>query len=311
MTQSPNFSLNLNNLTSALLTQEAQNSSPENSDTDFNNGRWTYTEHLNFLKGCIQYGNNWKKVEDCVQSRKSSQIRSHAQKYLIKLKKQFTKDDPIFLDAVLNKKMTKHNKYKCSEETTKAMLEELEKEKPDFNKIDKTIIEIFAFANTFINTKTEIIIPKTPIAKKEKDSSIIFNCQKVPKKDGLDDYINNCLESYDFNKFNQLLNLYHNGKYKTLVKKLCCNEYLMANFYFDYSLMFPWYNEFFNNLINQNALKLVNIPAELLGIKTADDANMERSQVAEEDEKMGNCLEEDIKVDSCVSERKGKNVNEE
>lgn len=302
MTQTPDLNLSINNLTSALIDQDAQNTSQDNSSIDFNNGRWTYSEHLNFLKGCIQYGNNWKKVEDCVQSRKSSQIRSHAQKYLIKLKKQFTKDDPIFLDQILNKKMTKHNKYKCSEETTKEMLEELEKDKPDFNKIDRTIIEIFAFANTFVNTKTEIIIPnpKPPVVKKEKESSIIFNCQKVPKKDGLDDFINSCLESYDFNKFTQLLNLYHNIKYKALIKKLCSNELLINNFYFDYSLMYPWYNEFFNNLINSNALnasKYSNASDDFIQFGIEQDHSLKAEEIEEDRKNDGNYNKEEEKKD--------------
>lgn len=52
-----------------------------------NNGRWRRNEHIRFLGGCLQYGNNWKKVETYVRTRTSTQIRSHAQKYLKKLEK--------------------------------------------------------------------------------------------------------------------------------------------------------------------------------------------------------------------------------
>jgi SHAQKYF class myb-like DNA-binding protein len=54
-----------------------------------NNGRWETSEHLRFLGGCLQYGNNWKKVETYVRTRTSTQIRSHAQKYLKKLEKKY------------------------------------------------------------------------------------------------------------------------------------------------------------------------------------------------------------------------------
>lgn len=54
-----------------------------------NNGRWATNEHLRFLGGCLQYGNNWKKVETYVRTRTSTQIRSHAQKYLKKLEKKY------------------------------------------------------------------------------------------------------------------------------------------------------------------------------------------------------------------------------
>ena len=60
-----------------------------------NNGRWGREEHLRFLAGCLQYGNNWKKVETYVKTRTSTQIRSHAQKYLKKLdKKYYSKNAP-------------------------------------------------------------------------------------------------------------------------------------------------------------------------------------------------------------------------
>ena len=54
-----------------------------------NNGRWRVNEHMRFLGGCLQYGNNWKKVETYVRTRTSTQIRSHAQKYLKKLEKKY------------------------------------------------------------------------------------------------------------------------------------------------------------------------------------------------------------------------------
>ena len=53
------------------------------------NGRWNQEEHIRFIKGCLLYGNNWKKVKKYVKTRSSAQIRSHAQKYLIKLNKKY------------------------------------------------------------------------------------------------------------------------------------------------------------------------------------------------------------------------------
>ena len=53
------------------------------------NGRWGTKEHIMFLGGCLQYGNNWKKVEAFVKTRTSTQIRSHAQKFLKKIEKKY------------------------------------------------------------------------------------------------------------------------------------------------------------------------------------------------------------------------------
>jgi hypothetical protein len=37
-------------------------SSSRDDNNDFRNGRWQPFEHLRFIKGCLLYGNNWKKV---------------------------------------------------------------------------------------------------------------------------------------------------------------------------------------------------------------------------------------------------------
>lgn len=52
----------------------------------YKTGRWSEEEHENFLKGLIEYGNDWKMVQKKVKTRTSSQSRSHAQKYFLKIK---------------------------------------------------------------------------------------------------------------------------------------------------------------------------------------------------------------------------------
>ena len=62
----------------------------------FNMGRWTKEEHKKFLKGIIEYGNNWKIIEQLIRTRSSSQARSHAQKYFVKVKKKIISQNKIF-----------------------------------------------------------------------------------------------------------------------------------------------------------------------------------------------------------------------
>jgi len=50
-------------------------------------GRWTADEHILFLKGLSLHGKSWKKISEIVKTRSVVQIRTHAQKYLIKLEK--------------------------------------------------------------------------------------------------------------------------------------------------------------------------------------------------------------------------------
>jgi len=60
------------------------------SEPELKQGRWSDQEHRNFIKGILKTGkNNWKKLEEEIPTRTSTQIRSHAQKFLMKLLKKY------------------------------------------------------------------------------------------------------------------------------------------------------------------------------------------------------------------------------
>jgi SHAQKYF class myb-like DNA-binding protein len=50
-------------------------------------GRWTREEHHAFIKGLEMYGKGWKKIASLIKTRTVVQIRTHAQKYFLKLTK--------------------------------------------------------------------------------------------------------------------------------------------------------------------------------------------------------------------------------
>jgi SHAQKYF class myb-like DNA-binding protein len=52
------------------------------------NGRWTKDEHFRFLEALKLYGKEWKRVQEHVCTRTSTQARSHAQKFFNKLEKR-------------------------------------------------------------------------------------------------------------------------------------------------------------------------------------------------------------------------------
>ena len=52
-----------------------------------NSGRWSDEEHKRFRAALIKFGRKWSKVARYTQTRTDAQARSHAQKYLRKLKK--------------------------------------------------------------------------------------------------------------------------------------------------------------------------------------------------------------------------------
>ena len=85
------------------------NSSFESKNIPENTGRWELNEHIRFLKGCLQFGNNWKKIESFVKTRTSAQIRSHAQKYLYKLKKKYINNNTNLNDTINNENIEENS----------------------------------------------------------------------------------------------------------------------------------------------------------------------------------------------------------
>ena len=51
-----------------------------------NGGRWNKDEQKRFAEAVLKYGNDWKKIQNHIFSRNITQVRSHAQKFLMKLK---------------------------------------------------------------------------------------------------------------------------------------------------------------------------------------------------------------------------------
>jgi len=58
-----------------------------NRDGNYNCGRWTPEEHQRFIEAIMKFGNEWKQVQKHVGSRSSTQARSHAQKFFVKIKR--------------------------------------------------------------------------------------------------------------------------------------------------------------------------------------------------------------------------------
>jgi SHAQKYF class myb-like DNA-binding protein len=58
-----------------------------NREGNFNCGRWQPEEHERFIEAIMRYGNEWKSVQKHVGTRSSTQARSHAQKFFVKIKK--------------------------------------------------------------------------------------------------------------------------------------------------------------------------------------------------------------------------------
>lgn len=113
-----------------------------------NSGRWGKEEHVRFLQGCLQYGNNWKKVETYVKTRTSTQIRSHAQKYLKKLDKKYLQNqnnssNDSFSEEVVGSTFLSKNKENINN---------VENKKPNENSHEQNNLNN---ENTLISSKNE------------------------------------------------------------------------------------------------------------------------------------------------------------
>mmetsp|Transcript_62936 Transcript_62936/g.73240 ORF Transcript_62936/g.73240 Transcript_62936/m.73240 type:complete len:273 (-) Transcript_62936:326-1144(-) len=82
------MSRNLNTLIVEIPATERSNLESLKGDSKTLNGRWTKEEHQRFVDAIKIHGKNWKKVEEYVGSRNGAQVRSHAQKYFLKLEKE-------------------------------------------------------------------------------------------------------------------------------------------------------------------------------------------------------------------------------
>ena len=83
--------IKVHNQTSEKLKKLKEKPKKKNSilekETNYLTGRWNFEEHKKFIEAIIKFGNNWKLVQKYIKTRSSTQARSHAQKFFIKLKK--------------------------------------------------------------------------------------------------------------------------------------------------------------------------------------------------------------------------------
>ena len=81
------FILTKEEMPSISFLKKKINLNEENKDLEnMNGGRWNAEEQQRFAEAVLKYGNDWKQIQIYVNSRNMTQVRSHAQKFLMKLK---------------------------------------------------------------------------------------------------------------------------------------------------------------------------------------------------------------------------------
>ena len=224
------------------------------------NGRWTNEEHNKFIEGIIKYGNDWKKIQKYVSTRTSTQARSHAQKFLLKLRNnEFLKrnnidlslswakciqliknsfsDDVLYKvlkDASFNKKKGKKKylkKIKCDNKLNILLNCNNNENEKELNFDDDIFFSTSDYSNTFDENKENI------------NNFLFYKMQDFPEKNynnniNNKDYINDFIQN--FNKNN-----------------LCDSDFFIndSNIYYNNSAILS-INSIKNNNLNENGDRL-------------------------------------------------------
>ena len=208
--------------------------------------RWTLKEHIQFLEGLDKFGTKWGKIQQLIKTRTNEQIKSHAQKFYMKLKK--VKDDSLGIDLTLNtihniNDMIKHIKSINSNFdiikvflylSEKYYLLTNQKKKDNDNNID----------NLEYNNKNNIDLTTNAFSQKLNNNKNISNNISIMEYNFMNDYyIPNNINNFDFKNisynFNNV-NIFNNIENSVMI-----NNNLLNNFNFNN-------NSFFTGNINND-----------------------------------------------------------
>ena len=102
-----------------------ENENSDSNQNEYNSGRWTNEEHEKFIEGILKFGNEWKRVQSIIKTRSSTQARSHAQKFFLRMKKEISpniiSDQNLLIQYIINTS----NNFKNYTELTQEQKEKL------------------------------------------------------------------------------------------------------------------------------------------------------------------------------------------
>ena len=216
----------INQDSSLIKNEQIKNQNIEKNNGIHSDGRWNTEEHIRFIRGCLLYGNNWKKVESHVKTRTSTQIRSHAQKFLIKLKKKYKINDTF------NNEKNTNFIIQNDESKDESIKEDIDSIINNFNsvneiengmeKIERLLLRIFKINKRNNNIQIIKKIKNSPIFVHKK----IFKCQKEIKTNQMKDKIYNWLNSNEKEDLENLIDLVNSNdeKIKSKLENIYKND---------------------------------------------------------------------------------------
>ena len=207
-------------------------------------GRWKFKEHMLFLEGLDKYGVNWKKICPLIKTRTPNQVRSHAQKFFLKLKQ--VKDEQLGIDFTSD-----------NINSIRDMINNIKSINSDY---DLILVFLYLSEKYVVMKKDKKTIKhkKELIIEIDNNSSSDKNTKNENNKDII---INNSNQDIDISNDNN--NIFNNNNNISI-----SNNNFMSNIfipdYYNNNLFFMnninniantnIYNNFSNNIMNQNGL---------------------------------------------------------
>ena len=223
--------------------EEIKNKKLENINSK--EGRWTEDEHNKFLEGLVKYGTVWKKIKTLIKTRTSVQVRSHAQKFYLKMKS--CKDESLGIDFTLD-----------SINSIKDMISQIKSINSNYD-----IINIFKYLNNKYENikKTQ---KSTNIKNKDnKDNNSLnedtYHNEKINDEGSNKNY--NCSSNNIIENQNNQFNLLEKNKESLFINQQI-NSSIINNINNSYNNNFP----LFNNLLLINNNQIINSPTNLQNI---------------------------------------------
>ena len=207
-------------------------------------GRWKFKEHMLFLEGLDKYGPNWKKICPLIKTRTPNQVRSHAQKFFLKLKQ--VKDEQLGIDFTSD-----------NINSIRDMINNIKSINSDY---DLILVFLYLSEKYVVMKKDKKTIKhkKELIIEIDNNSSSDKNTKNENNKDII---INNSNQDIDISNDNN--NIFNNNNNISISNNNFMNNIFIPN-YFNNNLFFMnkinniantnIYNNFSNNIMNQNGL---------------------------------------------------------
>ena len=128
-------------------------------EMNLSNGRWTRQERIKFAEAIYRFGMDWKKIKEYIATRNVKQLRSHAQKFLYKLKNdKFIEKKRLDFKKMNWQQSLKYLKEKLTGQELLDVLYSIETEMEDNKRMTERYLErkrIRLKKDTNLNTNNE------------------------------------------------------------------------------------------------------------------------------------------------------------